>query len=71
VQDRAHRLSALANHPGTHPDVAGRIRTSVRRAERRQRLAALAAHPNTNPAVARRIQLALAKQASSQDRATA
>ena len=59
MQDRAHRLSALAAHPGTHPDVAGRIRSSVRRHERRRRLAALAAHPNTNPAVARRIRRAL------------
>ena len=65
MQDRAHRLSALANHPGTNPDVAGRIRTSVRRHERRLRLAALAAHPNTNPAVARRIVLALDNNASS------
>jgi DNA-binding IscR family transcriptional regulator len=39
--------------------VAGRIRSSVRRHERRWRLAALAAHPNTNPAVARRIRSAL------------
>ena len=59
VQDRAHRLSALADHPGTHPEVASRIRSSVRRLERRQRFAALASHPNTNPAVARRIRLAL------------
>lgn len=59
MQDRAHRLSALAAHPGTHPDVAGRIRSSVRRHERRRRLAALAAHPGTNPAVARRIRRAL------------
>ena len=59
MQDRAHRLSALANHPGTHPDVAGRIRSSVRRHERRRRFAALAAHPGTNPAVARRIRRAL------------
>ena len=60
MQDRAHRLSALANHSGTHPEVAGRIRLSVRRHERRRRLAALAAHPSTNPVVARRIRLALA-----------
>jgi len=59
VQDRAQRLSALANHPGTHPEVAGRIRSSVRRHERRRRLAALAAHPRTNPGVARRIRSAL------------
>ena len=59
MQDRAHRLSALANHPGTQPEVAGRIRSSVRRHERRRRLAALAAHPSTNPAVARRIRRAL------------
>ena len=60
MQDRAHRLSALADHPGTHPEVASRIRSSVRRHERRRRLSALAAHPSTNPAVARRIRLALA-----------
>ena len=59
VQDRAHRLSAIAAHPGTHPETASRIRSSVRRHERRRSLAALAAHPNTNPAVARRIRLAL------------
>jgi hypothetical protein len=59
VQDRARRLSALAAHPATHPEVAGRIRSSVRRLERRRRLAALAAHPGTNPAVARRIRLVL------------
>lgn len=59
MQDRAHRLSLLAAHPGTHPEVASRIRSSVRRHERRRRFAALAAHPNTNPAVARRIRLAL------------
>lgn len=62
MQDRAHRLSAIASHPGTHPEVASRIRSSVRRVERRKRLAALASHPNTNSAVARRIKLALAKQ---------
>ena len=62
MQDRAHRLSALAAHPGTHPEVAGRIRSSVRRHERRRRLAALAAHPSTNPAVARRIRVALANR---------
>ena len=60
MQDRAHRLSALADHPGTHPEVASRIRSSVRRHERRRRLSALAAHPSTNPAVARRIRFALA-----------
>jgi hypothetical protein len=43
--------------------VAGRIRSSVRRYERRSRLAALAAHPNTNPAVASRIFRALANEA--------
>ena len=64
MQDRAHRLSAIAAHPGTHPETAGRIRSSVRRHERRRRLAALAAHPSTNPAVARRIRLALHNQAS-------
>ena len=60
--DRAHRLSLLAAHPGTHPEVASRIRSSVRRLERRRRLAALASHPSTNPAVARRIWLALSNQ---------
>ena len=59
MQDRAHRLSAIAAHPGTHPETANRIRSSVRRHLRRRSLAALAAHPNTNPAVARRIRLAL------------
>jgi hypothetical protein len=63
VQDRAHRLSTLAAHPGTHPVVAGRIRSSVRRHVRRSRMAALAAHPNTNPAVASRISRALANEA--------
>jgi len=63
VQDRAHRLSALASHPGTHPEVASRIRSSVRRHERRRRLTALAAHPSTNPAVARRIRRAIANRA--------
>jgi len=63
MQDRAHRLSAAAAHPGTHPETASRIRSSVRRVERRKRLAALASHPSTNPAVARRIRLALNKQA--------
>ena len=62
MQDRAHRLSAIASHPGTHPELASRIRSSVRRVERRKRLAALASHPSTNPAVARRIRLALSKQ---------
>ncbi len=65
MQDRAHRLSVIAAHPGTHPEVASRIRSSVRRVERRRRLSALAAHPNTNPAVARRIRLALTNQGSS------
>ena len=64
MQDRAHRLSAIAAHPGTHPETASRIRSSVRRHQRRRRLAALAAHPNTNPAVARRIRLALHNEAS-------
>jgi hypothetical protein len=64
MQDRAHRLSAIAAHPGTHPETASRIRSSVRRHERRRRLAALASHPSTNPAVARRIRLALHNQAS-------
>ena len=63
MQDRAHRLSAIAAHPGTHPETASRIRSSVRRHERRRRLAALASHPSTNPAVARRIRLALHNQA--------
>ena len=63
MQDRAHRLSALASHPGTHPEVASRIRSSVRRHERRRRLTALAAHPSTNPAVARRIRRAIANRA--------
>jgi len=62
MQDRAHRLSAIAAHPGTHPEVASRIRSSVRRVERRKRLAALASHPSTNPAVARRIKSVLHKQ---------
>ena len=64
MQDRAHRLSAIAAHPGTHPETASRIRSSVRRHQRRRNLAALAAHPSTNPAVARRIRLALHNQAS-------
>ena len=64
VSDKAHRLSVIAAHPGTHPDVASRIRSSVRRVERRRRLAALASHPNTNHAVARRIKLALANKGS-------
>jgi hypothetical protein len=62
MQDRAHRLSAIAAHPGTHPEVASRIRSSVRRVERRKSLAALASHPNTNFEVSRRIRLALSKQ---------
>jgi hypothetical protein len=64
MQDRARRLSAIAAHPGTNPEVAGRIRSSVRRLERRRRLTALAAHPNTNLEVSRRIRLALSNQAS-------
>jgi hypothetical protein len=64
MQDRAHRLSVVADHPRTSPDVASRIRSSVRRSERRRRLSALAAHPNTNPAVARRIEVALSNQGS-------
>ena len=71
MQDRAHRLSALADHPGTHPEVASRIRSSVRRHERRRRLAALAAHPSTNPAVARRIQVALASRDGARTEPTA
>lgn len=64
MQDRARRLSVIAAHPRTSPEVASRIRSSVRRVERRQRLAALAAHPSTNTAVARRIRLALDNGAS-------
>jgi hypothetical protein len=64
MQDRAHRLSASAANPGTHPETASRIRSSVRRVERRKRLAALASHPNTNFEVSRRIKLALSKQGS-------
>ena len=71
MQDRAHRLSAIAAHPGTHPEVASRIRSSVRRHERRRRLAALAAHPSTNPAVARRILLALANDEAGRRETTA
>jgi hypothetical protein len=66
MQDRAHRLSIVAAHPRTSPEVASRIRSSVRRVERHRRLSALAAHPNTNAAVARRIRLALTNQASPQ-----
>ena len=62
MQDRTHHLSAIAAHPGTHPEVASRIRSSVRRVERRKRLAALASHPSTNFEVSRRIRLALSKQ---------
>ena len=62
MQDRAHRLSLVAAHPRTSPEVASRIRSSVRRVERRRRFSALAAHPSTNPAVARRIQVALSHQ---------
>jgi hypothetical protein len=71
VQDRAHRLSAIAAHPGTHPEVASRIRSSVRRHERRRRFAALAAHPSTNPAVARRIRTALANNEAGRRETTA
>jgi hypothetical protein len=63
-QDRSHRLSVIAAHPGTSPEVASRIRSSVRRVERRRRFTALAAHTNTNTAVARRIRLALSNQGS-------
>lgn len=63
MQDRAHRLSAAAAHPSTNPEVAARIRSSVRRHERRRRFSALAAHPSTNSAVARRIRLALSNRA--------
>ena len=59
MQDRAHRLSVVAAHPRTSPEVASRIRSSVRRHERRQRFAVLAAHPNTHSEVSRRIRLAL------------
>ncbi|MEW6472076.1 MAG: hypothetical protein AB1679_07390 [Actinomycetota bacterium] len=62
MQDRAHRLSAIAAHPGTRPEVASRIRSSVRRVERRRRLAALASHPSTNLEISRRIHLALSKR---------
>lgn len=64
MQDRAHRLSLVAAHPRTSPEVASRIHSSVRRHERRRRFAALAAHPSTNPAVARRIRLVLSNQGS-------
>ena len=62
MQDRARRLSVIAAHPGTSPEVASRIRSSVRRHERRRRLTALAAHPNTNFEVRRRIEVALSNQ---------
>jgi hypothetical protein len=62
MQDRAHRLSVVAAHPRTSPEVASRIRSSVRRVERRRRLSALAAHPSTSPVVARRIEAALSNQ---------
>ena len=71
MQDRAHRLSAIAAHPGTHPEVASRIRSSVRRVERRKRMAALASHPSTNLDVSRRIRLALHKRSSEQSTPTA
>jgi hypothetical protein len=64
MQDRAHRLSVIAAHPRTSPEVASRIRSSVRRVERRRRLTALAAHPSTNFEISRRIQLALSNQGS-------
>jgi len=64
MQDRAHRLGIVAAHPRTSPEVASRIRSSLRRVERRRRLTALAAHPNTNAAVARRIQLVLSNRTS-------
>ena len=64
MQDRARRLSVIAAHPRTNPEVASRIRSSVRRVERRRRLASLAAHPNTNLEVSRRIRLALDNGAS-------
>ena len=64
MQDRSHRLSVIAAHPRTSPEVASRIRSSVRRHERRRRLTALAAHPNTNLEVRRRIELALSNQGS-------
>jgi hypothetical protein len=51
--------------------VASRIRSSVRRHERRRRLAALAAHPSTNPAVARRIRTALANNEAGRSETTA
>jgi hypothetical protein len=64
MQDRADRLSVIADHPRTSPEVASRIRSSVRRHERRRRLTALAAHPNTTSEVRRRIELALSNQGS-------
>jgi hypothetical protein len=64
MQDRALRLTVVAAHPRTSPEVASRILSSVRRAERRRRFSALAAHPNTNPAVARRIEVVLSNQDS-------
>ena len=63
---RAHRLNALAAHPATRPEMAERIRSSVRRHERRSNLAALAAHPATNGAVATRICKALGHEDSCQ-----
>lgn len=66
MQDRAHRLSAAAALPGTHPETASRIRSSMRRVERRKRLAALASHPSTNLEISRRIHLALAKRGEKQ-----
>lgn len=59
VPTPAHRLKALAAHPATRPETADRIRSSVRRHERRTRLAALAAHPGTSHAVSTRICKAL------------
>lgn len=62
MQDRANRLSLLAAHPATRPEVASRIRSSVRRLERRRRLAVLASHPSTNLEVSRRIRVALSNE---------
>lgn len=56
---RAHRLKALASHPATRPETADRIRSSVRRHERRSRMAALASHPSTSSPVSSRICKAL------------
>jgi hypothetical protein len=64
VPTRAHRLKAIAAHPATRPDTAERIRSSVRRHERRSSLAALAAHPATSRGVATRICKALGHEES-------